>query len=272
MKRVYIIEIYVHILHDLQYDYEIDRISVLDVLHCFVKLSTSMFIIFRFLNYKLCYFKFHTYGLETSSKLGNLLVNFILQMVIPKGTTHVLFKGKPTKVAYAILYTLCQRGVKVIVQLHEEEYAKLNTTLDANSASNLVPSSNYSPKIWLVGDGVTEEEQLKACKGTIFIPFTQFPPKKARKDCIYLCTPAMVTPLSLENVHACECLFLLILHVHNWLPRRVMSAWRIAGIVHALEGWNEHKCGDTISNIDQVWKATLGHGFQPILNATQTNY
>ncbi|PON87543.1 hypothetical protein TorRG33x02_167210 [Trema orientale] len=22
-----------------------------------------------------------------------------------------------------------------------------------------------------------------------------------------------------------------------------MSAWRIAGIVHALEGWNEHDCG-----------------------------
>ena len=29
---------YVHILHDLQYDYEIDGISVLNVLHFFVKL------------------------------------------------------------------------------------------------------------------------------------------------------------------------------------------------------------------------------------------
>ncbi|KAL5560637.1 hypothetical protein UlMin_036848 [Ulmus minor] len=202
--------------------------------------------------------------LKTKVVDGSSLAVAVVLNNIPKGTTQVLFKGKPTKVAYAILYTLCQRGIQVIAQLPEEEFVKLNTTLDANSASNLVRSSNYSPKIWLVGDGLTEEEQLKASKGTIFIPFTQFPPKKthARKDCIYLSTPAMVTPPSLENVHACE----------NWLARRVMSAWRIAGIVHALEGWNEHECGDTISNIDQVWEATLRHGFQPILKATQTNY
>ncbi|KAL5560639.1 hypothetical protein UlMin_036850 [Ulmus minor] len=107
----------------------------------------------------------------------------------------VVLNSKPTKVAYAILYTLYQKGIQVIAQLHEEEFVEFNTKLDANSASNL-----------------------------------------------------------------------------NWLPRRVMSAWRIAGIVHALEGWNEHECGDTISNIDQVWEATLRQGFQPILNATQTNY
>ena len=41
----------------------------------------------------------------------------------------------------------------------------------------------------------------------------------------------------------------------NWLPRRVMSAWRIAGIVHALEGWNEHECGYTMSNVEKVWQA-----------------
>ena len=35
----------------------------------------------------------------------------------------------------------------------------------------------------------------------------------------------------------------------NWLPRRVMSAWRIAGIVHALEGWNAHECGETMLDI-----------------------
>jgi len=50
----------------------------------------------------------------------------------------------------------------------------------------------------------------------------------------------------------------------NWLPRRVMSAWRIAGIIHALEGWNVHECGDTILSIDKVWEASIRHGFQPL--------
>lgn len=58
----------------------------------------------------------------------------------------------------------------------------------------------------------------------------------------------------------------------NWLPRRVMSAWRIAGIVHALEGWNEHECGYTMSNIEKVWQATLQHGFQPLLLPTESKY
>lgn len=57
---------------------------------------------------------------------------------------------------------------------------------------------------WLIGDGLTEEEQYKAKKGTVFIPFSQFPPKKVRKDCSYHLTPAMATPAALENVDSCE--------------------------------------------------------------------
>lgn len=59
-------------------------------------------------------------------------------------------------------------------------------------------------QIWLVGDELSEEEQIKAPKGTLFIPYSQFPPKKYRKDCFYHTTPAMLTPISLENVHSCE--------------------------------------------------------------------
>ena len=55
-----------------------------------------------------------------------------------------------------------------------------------------------------MGDGLTEEEQLKVPKGTLFIPYSQFPPKKFRKDCLYHSTPAMLIPTSLENVHSCE--------------------------------------------------------------------
>ena len=56
----------------------------------------------------------------------------------------------------------------------------------------------------------------------------------------------------------------------NWFPRRVMNAWHIAGIVHALEGWNEHECGNTMSNIEKVWQASLQHGFQPLLIPTES--
>jgi aldehyde decarbonylase len=57
---------------------------------------------------------------------------------------------------------------------------------------------------WLVGDGWKEMEQLKASKGTLFIPFSQFPPKKMRKDCFFYTTPAMIVPTSLTNMHSCE--------------------------------------------------------------------
>ncbi|KAB1222660.1 Protein CER1-like 2 [Morella rubra] len=59
----------------------------------------------------------------------------------------------------------------------------------------------------------------------------------------------------------------------NWLPRRVMSAWRIAAIVHAFEGWNEHECGlYSMSDVEKVWQASPGHGFQPLVFPTQFKY
>ena len=52
----------------------------------------------------------------------------------------------------------------------------------------------------------------------------------------------------------------------NWLPRRVMSAWRIAGILHALEDWSVNECGDFMFSIEKVWQASLQHGFRPLKN------
>ena len=43
-----------------------------------------------------------------------------------------------------------------------------------------------------------------------------------------------------------------------------MSAERVAGIVHALEGWDAHECGDTILDVEKVWNAALQHGFLPL--------
>jgi aldehyde decarbonylase len=51
-----------------------------------------------------------------------------------------------------------------------------------------------------------------------------------------------------------------------------MSAWRVAGIVHALEGWNEHECGYTMSDIDKVWQASIQHGFKPLVITAQSKF
>lgn len=173
----------------------------------------------------------------------------------------MVIRGILTKVAYATAFALCQKGIQVVT-LREDEHEKLIRSFGGKSESkNLLVSRNYCQKIWLVGNGLTEEEQSKAERGTMFVPFSQFPPAtKRRKDCTHHLTPAMATPAALENVDSCE----------NWLPRRVMSAWRIGRIVHALEGWNEHECGYTISNVDTVWDAALRHGFLPLTIPTQS--
>ena len=59
-------------------------------------------------------------------------------------------------------------------------------------------------KTWLAGDGLSKEEQLKALKGTLILPYSPFPPMKVRKDCFYYMTPAMLAPKCLENVDSCE--------------------------------------------------------------------
>ncbi|KAE8714860.1 Protein CER1-like 1 [Hibiscus syriacus] len=185
---------------------------------------------------------------------GSSLAVAVLLNSIPQGITQLLLRGKLTKVAVAVAFALCKKGIQVVVS-REDEYEKLDKSFGTKYDCKLVMSKSYSSyKIWLVGDEMTEEEQRKATKGTLFIPFSQFPPKRLRKDCFYHTTPAMQTPRALENVDSCE----------NWLPRRVMSVSRIAGIVRGLEGWEEHECGSTISNIDKVWEACLKHGFQPL--------
>ncbi|KAK2650904.1 hypothetical protein Ddye_018393 [Dipteronia dyeriana] len=185
---------------------------------------------------------------------GSSLAAAIVVNSIPKGTTQVVVRGKLTKVACATASVLCKMGIQVSA-VCKNDYEKLKHWLTEDYHNNLVLSSSYDHKIWLMGDEFKGEEQSKAAKGTIFIPFSQLPPRKLRKDCFYRTTPAMLIPPSLENMHSCE----------NWLPRMVLSAWRIAGIIHALEEWNTHECGNTISNIDQVWQATLRHGFRPLL-------
>ncbi|PHT95273.1 Protein CER1-like 2, partial [Capsicum annuum] len=174
------------------------------------------------------------------------------------GTSQVVLRGHFSKVAYSIVLALCQGGIQVM--LDGKEYKRLKAMLNPEAATNLIPSKSYASNIWLVGDGLSKDEQLKAPKGTLFIPFSQFPTRKARKDCFYFTTPAMTVPKHFENVDSCE----------NWLPRRVMNASRIAGILHALEGWNENECGNMTFDIEKVWKASLQHGFSPLTMPSAT--
>lgn len=48
---------------------------------------------------------------------GSSLAVALVLHTIPKGTTQVLFKGKLTKVASAIAFHLCQKGIQVIQYL-----------------------------------------------------------------------------------------------------------------------------------------------------------
>ncbi|RVW22814.1 Protein ECERIFERUM 1 [Vitis vinifera] len=134
---------------------------------------------------------------------GSSLAVAVVLNSIPKGTTQVLFRGKLSKVAYFTAIALCQKGIQVTT-FCEEEHKKIKMKLNTKLGDKLALSKNYAHKIWLVGDGLTEEEQLKAPKGTLFIPFSQFPPKRMRKDCFYHTTPAMMSPTSFENMDSCE--------------------------------------------------------------------
>uniref|UniRef100_A0A0D9ZN31 aldehyde oxygenase (deformylating) n=1 Tax=Oryza glumipatula TaxID=40148 RepID=A0A0D9ZN31_9ORYZ len=164
---------------------------------------------------------------------GSGLATAVVLNSIPFGTKQVFLCGSNSKVTRATAIALCQRGVQVILN-QEKEYGMLKSRVPESRAIYLKFSNDETP---------------------------QFPLKKARKDCTYLSNPAMKIPETMQNVHTCE----------NWLPRRVMSAWRIAGILHALEGWEMHECGDDMMNIEKTWSAAIKHGFKLLTKPCSLN-
>ena len=122
---------------------------------------------------------------------------------IPKGTNQVLLRGKFNKVAVAMATALCARNVQVAV-FHKDELKELQGKV-TKAKGSLVLSSINAPKTWLVGDGWDEDEQMNAPEGSLFIPFSHFPPNKImRQDCFYHSTPAMIAPTTFMNLHSCE--------------------------------------------------------------------
>lgn len=186
---------------------------------------------------------------------GSGLATAVVLKSIPSDAKKVFLRTGTSKIARAIAIALCDRGVQVIMN-EKEVYHMLKSQIPENRASYLKLSSDNVPQLWIVHN-IDDNEQKMAPKGTIFIPISQFPLKKLRKDCTYMSTPAMRIPEEMKNIHSCE----------NWLPRRVMSAWHIAGILHALEGWNMHECGDEMMDIEKSWSAAIRHGFLPLTKA-----
>nr|GFB57342.1 protein eceriferum 1-like isoform X1 [Tanacetum cinerariifolium] len=122
---------------------------------------------------------------------GSSLAVAVVLNSIPRGTTQVVLRGNFNKVASYLALALCQRGIQVAIS-RESDYEMLKSQLKpADDHDKLVLSRTYSQKTWLVGDGLSKEEQMKASKGTLIIPYSQFPPKKVRKDCFYYTTPSM---------------------------------------------------------------------------------
>ena len=66
---------------------------------------------------------------------GSSLAVAVLLNSIPRGTTQVVLRGKLTKVAYALAFTLCQRGIKVIyfVQANTKTKAKIDVRPQENT-------------------------------------------------------------------------------------------------------------------------------------------
>ncbi|GAB2260161.1 hypothetical protein Droror1_Dr00011016, partial [Drosera rotundifolia] len=146
------------------------------------------------------------------SSLGSRWVMFIqslltIQPFMAVLVFHQFFEGMGlrgciTQVAHAIATSLCHRVIQVVTS-REDQYENLKTKLAPDYQRNVLLTKQVTQKVWLVGEDLTENEQL-AIKGTIFIPVSQFPPIEVRKDCFYLNTPAMVAPKSFRNLHSCE--------------------------------------------------------------------
>ncbi|KAE8817364.1 Protein WAX2 [Hordeum vulgare] len=158
---------------------------------------------------------------------GTSLAAAVVVNSIPQGTDQVVLAGNMSKVAHVVAATLCKKNIKVIMT-NKQHYHILKPKIPEDAAYKLLLYKTSTTKVWVIGEGLDASEQLMAPKGTRLTNFITF---------------------------------------QNWLPRRAMSAWRVAGIVHALEGWKDHECGDTVLDMDKVWFAAISHGFYPIEEA-----
>ncbi|KAF7106697.1 hypothetical protein CFC21_107416 [Triticum aestivum] len=139
---------------------------------------------------------------------GSGLATVVVLKSTPLDTKRVFLCGGGSKVAHATATALCERGVQVIMN-QKKEYDMLKLRVAESSTAYLKFSSDEIPQIW-IGDIIDDKQQMGAPRGSTFIPTSQFPFKKIRKDCTYLSNPAMKIPEAMQNVHTCEVLAVYI--------------------------------------------------------------
>ena len=68
---------------------------------------------------------------------GSSLAVAVLLNSIPRGTTQVVLRGKLTKVAYALAFNLCQRGIKVRLFCSSQHKRKVKLDFGSQAKSGL---------------------------------------------------------------------------------------------------------------------------------------
>ena len=68
---------------------------------------------------------------------GSSLAVAVLLNRIPRGTTQVVLRGKLTKVAYALAFNLCQRGIKVRLFCSSQHKKKAELDFGSQAKSGL---------------------------------------------------------------------------------------------------------------------------------------
>lgn len=197
-------------------------------------------------------------------------------------------KAKLTKEAGNILILSKHNAPKVVTSDNESKSIRYHLWI-----------MNYSPKpiqiltrTGLVSGGWTKRRRTdgSAERDDIHSPHT-FPPKKMRRDCFYNSTPAMLAPKHLENVDSCEVshqpnllsvtFYKKIPKFNNFIFSTFPCSWktelvakksgRVAGIVHCMEGWDVHECGNAMFDIEKIWRASIEQGFRRLINDSNPN-
>ncbi|KAJ7533238.1 hypothetical protein O6H91_13G039100 [Diphasiastrum complanatum] len=191
---------------------------------------------------------------------GNTLTAAVILNKLPTDLKQIFLTGAMSHIGRAIAIYLCQRGVQVMMlTTSQDQYETILAEVPVQYRGNLVQVVKYQDgqhcSVWVIGKALTPSEQKWAPSGTHFHQFVLAPILESRKDCIYEKLPAMQVPKDMKGLRSCE----------MTMPRGVLHACHVGGIVHTLERWEHHEVGAIdVDRIDQTWDAAVKHGFKPM--------
>ncbi|XP_062192132.1 very-long-chain aldehyde decarbonylase GL1-1-like [Phragmites australis] len=190
---------------------------------------------------------------------GNTLTAAVILREIPEGVAEVFLTGATSKLGRAIALYLCRKRVRVMMlTASEERFRKVQEEAPPEAQQFLVRVTEYQSaqhcKTWIVGKWLSPLEQLRAPAGTHFHQFVVPPITRFRRDCTYGKLAAMRLPADVQGLGTCE----------YTMDRGVVHACHAGGVVHFLEGYENHEVGAIdVDRIDVVWEAALRHGLRP---------